>query len=643
MRRAARVASAFLLAASSLAAQSPRRADAYDAIRLRRFQDLAWSPDGARVAFVVVSADSARRRWLGDVWIADRTGARPIVTSRAHDRAPRWSLDGRSIAFLSDADSGVTQIWTVPADGGAPTRATRAPESIGAFDWTSDGLGFVFTAERGAPDDTLHVERPAGDPIVSGASERVSHLWRADVTTGALREIAHVTGSLSAPRSRPRSGDVLVERRPTARENESDLSDLLLVRADGSVLELTADNPGTDADAMWDPTGSRIVYLSNAPNDNILNVAVRTPGGAAQPIASLSGFDPVAPQFLSASSPRGAMPAVGAIIGRGLASRFWQASGDSSRALTGDSIVVLAAAWSVAGGHLATVESSRGKPAEVVIRWSGGAPTAATSLNSVPFALGETRPFSWRSRDGLELQGVLVLPPGYRGGKIPTLVRVHGGPYGRYDLGFDAFAQFVAGKGYALFEPNYRGSEGRGEEFSRLIRGDYGGRNHEDILDGVDALVAAGIADSARLGIFGWSFGGYSTNWMVTQTNRFDAGVAGAGMSNMLSHYGTSDIQRYREYMSHGAPWDSSAAAYLWKRSPLRAANQVRTPLLLLHGESDRRVATSQSEEMLTALRRLGATVELVRYPREPHSFREPLHQVDRDRRIVEWFDRWVK
>ncbi|MFN2398623.1 MAG: prolyl oligopeptidase family serine peptidase [Gemmatimonadaceae bacterium] len=634
--------------AGAAAQTSPRVAIPEDAIAYRRIQDLAWSADGNILSFTVVAADTARKRWLGDIWVADEKGPRSLVSTTAHERGARWSPDGKWIAYLADSDS-ASQLWIVPHTGGAARRLTSAPDGVAEFDWMSDGRAIAFTSERaGADGDTLHAKAPAGDPVVVGAGERYAHLWVVDLGTGRVTERAHIAGALSLPRVRPGTGDVLVERRPTGRANDADISDLLLVSSDGVVVELTSSNPGSDWSASWSPDGAAFIYLTNAPNSNATNVAVHTmASGTARIVRALSGYDASGPELIVQSASRAARRAsytVSAVVGRGVSSRVWSASlgGDSGTAWTPDTVVVEEAAWSPGMRVLATVESSPVSPRELFFRTGNTGRRRVTALNDVQYAIGPTRVVRWKGADGLELEGVLIVPT-RAVGVLPTLVRVHGGPYGKYDLSFDPFAQMIVGRGYALFEPNYRGSEGYGEEFSQLVRGDYGGKNHSDIMAGVDSLIARGIADPDRLGIFGWSYGGFSTSWALTQTNRFGAGVAGAGMSNMLSHYGTSDIQRYREYMSYGSPWDTAAARYLWERSPIRNTHAVKAPLLLLHGESDRRVAISQSEEFFTALRRLGAPVEFVRYPREPHSFREPLHQVDRDRRIANWFDGHLK
>ncbi len=645
--------------AAAAGARAPR---ADDLLGFRRIDDLAWSPDGSRLLFTVTHADTARRRWLSDVWMWDGRATHEVVATAAHEYRGRWSPDGRLIAFLMEKDS-QPQIFTVSARGSDPIQLTRAPRGVEDFDWMPDGLSLAFTAVAALPDDSTHRPADRRDPVVSRAGDRWAHLWRVDVRTLGVTELAHVAGALSRPRARPGGsghapGDVLVEWRPTGRADDLDLSDLLLVHAGGRIDTLTLGNPGSDWDAAWSGDGASIVYLANLANANANTVARLTISGAAAAgriprlYDALSGYDAAAPAMHGGE--------VSAIVGRGLSARVWRVAGDgvsggtfdgrASKAEPGtpDSTVVTAAEWTADGKLLATVRSSSGLPVELYVSDGRGPGTPVTHLNAVPYPLASTRVVRWHASDGLALEGMLVLPPGYTGGApLPTLVRVHGGPYGKYDWSFDPLAQLLAGHGFAVFEPNFRGSEGSGEQFSLLIRGDYGGKNHTDILSGLDSLIAAGVADSGRLGIFGWSFGGFSTNWMVTQTGRFKAAVAGAGMTDMLSHYGTSDIQRYREFMSYGAPWDSAAARYLWERSPLRLAPRVTTPLLMLHGESDRRVAISQSEEFFTALRRLrdrgGPAVELVRYPREPHTFREPLHQVDRDRRILEWFERYVR
>ena len=261
-------------------------------------------------------------------------------------------------------------------------------------------------------------------------------------------------------------------------------------------------------------------------------------------------------------------------------------------------------------------------------------------------ALGESEVVSWKSSDGQEVEGVLLKPVGYRQGqRYPLLVDIHGGPTGAHNAGFKANwgspGQFWAGQGWAVLYPNPRGSTGYGEKFMRGNLPDWGGGDYRDIMAGVDAMVARGIADGDKLAVTGWSYGGYMTSWVVTQTNRFKAAMEGAGLTDLVSMYGTTDIPGYIASFFHGTPTKETLELYR-QRSAITFVDNVTTPLLILHGGNDQRVPIGQPMEYFRALKDRGKTVELVFYPREGHGLSEYYHQIDKVRREFEWINRYT-
>ena len=260
------------------------------------------------------------------------------------------------------------------------------------------------------------------------------------------------------------------------------------------------------------------------------------------------------------------------------------------------------------------------------------------------FALSVSEVVRWKAPDGREIEGLLHRPEGSTGKKLPLIVHVHGGPSGAYTLAFPAsmnnYHHILTGRGYAVLQPNFRGSTGYGDAFQRLNVGDWGKGDFQDILSGVDSLVAKGIADPDRMALHGWSYGGYMCAWSITQTTRFKAASCGAALTNLFSMYGTNDIPSTLDDYFGGPPYGNNTELY-WRASAMAWVNKVKTPTLILHGQADDRVPPSQGQELYLGLKKLGVPTEFVTYPREPHGFREPNHQIDKIERELAWFEKW--
>ena len=262
--------------------------------------------------------------------------------------------------------------------------------------------------------------------------------------------------------------------------------------------------------------------------------------------------------------------------------------------------------------------------------------------NVKEYSIAETEVIKWKGADGLEIEGILVKPVGFeRGKRYPTILQIHGGPYGRFSYGFNSRAQILANNGYAVLMPNPRGSTGYGHKFTTANLKDWGGKDYQDIMAGVDEVIRLGIADQNRLGVMGGSYGGFMTFWVITQTDRFKAAIGHAGISDWYSFHGQSDVPGLMEYGFGGMPW--TARETYTKYSPMSHVDRVKTPIMITHGEQDRRVPIAQAEQYYRALRKRGVEVVFVRYPREGHGIAEPNHQIDLVNRQLEWFDRHVK
>jgi len=258
------------------------------------------------------------------------------------------------------------------------------------------------------------------------------------------------------------------------------------------------------------------------------------------------------------------------------------------------------------------------------------------------YALGDTEIVKWKSKDGTDVEGLLTKPAGYEAGKkVPFLLNPHGGPTGASLSNFSGTVQVLAANGFAVLQPNFRGSTGKGLAFAQANKNTWGKGDYEDCMTGVDAMIRSGIADPDRLGAFGWSYGGYMTFWILTQTDRFKAVSPGAGLTNIYSMYSQTDIHRYLNWFySDKAPWE--AQDLYWDRSPMKYVGNVKTPTMIMHGQVDTRVPIAQAQEFYQALVERKVPVEFVVYPRENHGFTEPRHNLDRVRRYVRFFAKYL-
>jgi dipeptidyl aminopeptidase/acylaminoacyl peptidase len=259
------------------------------------------------------------------------------------------------------------------------------------------------------------------------------------------------------------------------------------------------------------------------------------------------------------------------------------------------------------------------------------------------FTLGTPEVYKFKSFDGVEIEAALLKPAGYDGKRLlPLIVLVHGGPTGNWGDSIETWGQLLAARGYAVFYPNIRGSSGYGQKFIEMNRGDWGGADFKDVMAGVDDLIAKKIADPDKLAIGGWSYGGYMSEWAITQTTRFKAAVSGAGLSNLISEYGTERGPSYDEWF-YGVPYEPDKLVSFLNSSPFVHLKNAKTPTLILQGDSDPVDPLGQSQELYRGLKHYGVETEMVEYPREPHGFHEEKHLLDRLQRILAWYDKHLK
>jgi dipeptidyl aminopeptidase/acylaminoacyl peptidase len=614
-------------------------------VSLHAPSDVRLSPDGSRAAWVVAPYARAGEHAESAIWVGWTDAREPARrwTYGGADRYPRWSPDGRRLAFLSDrAKRGTPGIHVIPADGGEAAPLAVRERAVSGFAWSPDGARIAFTAPAEPDDEDRRKERDRDDAVVNGRAAPPDRLHLVDVASGDVTTLDTGDGHVASLAWSPDGGRLAFTTSPTPALDD-DRRGALHVIAAGGGAERTVCRARLK-DLHWSADGARLVFV--APHGLTAHSAATVwsvdPRGGEPAIIGPGADDRCCALMVGRPSAGG----VPVMILEGLATRVeWRDPVHGSAAPLYPARGVLWACDVVAtadGPRIAVVEATPDRPPEV---WAGPpAVLRRLSDHHAPVAgisLGRREAFRFTAADGLELDGVLVRPESAAGRPLPTVVLPHGGPYSFSPvaalLGIEAI---LVAAGLAVLMPNYRGGAGRGRAFAELAYGDVGGAEFGDVMAAVDAAVARGIADPDRLGIGGTSQGGFLTAWAVTQTDRFKAGVMIAGVSDWGLMTMSSDVPDFEAALAGGPPWEGPRLLRTDERSPVRHARRVRTPLLILHGEQDRRVPVANAIGFERALRDVGAEVELVVYPREGHGIQERAHRLDLMPRVRDWFVR---
>ncbi len=626
------------------------------------------SPDGQRVAFTTQRSDFAKDRAEMALWRIDLTpGGRKIAAARlttapANYWSPRWSPDGRYLAFLSDRQPAATgQLFLLDQLGGEPRVVTdpgRFSQGIIGFDWVPDGSLVVAAAgtSRGTSDS-------AGKGFYGDATryrESTPHttFFRIDPTrqNPACDSLLTVPYTIEAFRLSPDGRLIGFGSGPPAGFGDnSGRYEIFVVARDGrSPPRQLTRNQVVEFGPTWSRDGSSL-YVSGGVGEDAGPRGQETQGRIYRIGVTDARVERVGPSFggslsETAALPDGSLLTVGTLSTSSYVYRLDPATGGLRR-LTSAKGSVRAISASRDGKRLSFVFS--GPKAFPELFLAGGVEDIATASQVTEFnAALSARPapavetVRWPDAEGDTVEGVLYWPTARRGMKnLPLVVRIHGGPSAT-DLeelagGWFGPPALLASRGYLVLEPNYRGSIGRGDEYMRKIAGFACSRPVKDILSGVDYLVGKGWADSTRLGVMGYSYGGVLTDCLLGRTTRFRAAASGAGVWNYTSRFGTSDNWMTYDYLYRGkAPWEDLQG--IWGESAIGRAGSIRTPTLVLHGGADHRVPTSQSYELYRALLRLGVPSELVILPGEDHGFTKPSHMLTGLKAGLDWIDHYL-
>ena len=632
-----------------------------DVLSMRRAKTVTFSPDGKHVVAVIEepnTATSSRGPMNNELWLlsVDGESSKRLTDYPGPDSEPRWSPKGRYLAFLSDRSGQGNQIHLLEWSTNKVTLLTRHPTSLSSFTWSPTGDEIAYLAPLPVSEEENSRGQLGWDAIEVPLSGRdrtspPQRIWIVELASQKAREINVGAWHISSLQWSHR-GEFLIVGVPEPNPDLQNLKpQLMTMSVTGGQPEPYCQVPGHISRATWSPNGRSVAFLGvsgEGPDafPGILYIC-SSQGERPRPLNLRAPFTiqsyqwmPDGESLLIAVSHR-VYQYLGRIsVGGGEIQRLTP-SGFNLPTRTDVSI-------SGNGEMLSCLLTSGNHPADVWVGPVTGRLRQLTRLNPrlEERSYGATEEFKWQARDGLEITGLLIRPVGYEEGRrYPLVVQIHGSQImdiDEFQASWMNWGQILASRGFAVLLPNYRGSLGRSAQFARANHGDLGGRDLEDILDGVDVLVAHGLADPERLGIGGVSYGGFLTAWAITQTQRFKAAVMGLGISNWVSMAGLTPGPKSMLSIYWGGHFPYQRDSLLWRRSPIASVGKVNTPTLIFAGENDPFVPVSQSREFFRGLRYFGVPSQMVVYPREGHSIRERNHLKDLFERIVSWYERYL-
>ncbi len=671
-----------LLSLPLLLAQSSQRVIKIDDLHaFRDVRDLQISPDGKWVAYTVSTTDTAGDKSDTDVWMASWDGAQQLRMTSSPDaeNAPRWSPDGRFLAFLSGRTGGKargTQVWLLDRNGGEAQQFTDVKGRLSSYDWSPDGKKLLLTVadrEPGEPDDPATPggggrgagagpNAPAPKPIVIDRykfkqdvvgylTQKPSRLQLYDIDTKKAETLTPETLEIGPPSWSPDGKSIaFMGREGKDAERYNTWNVYVMEARAGATPRLLTKYDGIKSSAGrgrpdWSPDGARLTYTQssgakqNAYNMNRLAV-VAVSGGDPKIYAEKLDRSVAAPRFsrdgksilFLVSDDRWEYPAIVPANG-----------GDVERLMKGPGVI--STLEQSKDGKFAVLAGSDTTHPEIHAVENGKL-RALTHHNDELMAqlkLGATEEFSCKAKDGNEVHGLITKPPDYQPGKkYPTLLRIHGGPNGQDAHSFNLERQIFAANGYVVVNVNYRGSSGRGEKYQTAISADWGNLEVVDLQAAVDHVIAIGLADPDKLGVGGWSYGGILTDAIIAKDQRFKAATSGAGTAFPLGLYGVDQyVIQYDEEI--GPPWKVGLEPWAKISYAFLHADKIKTPTLFLGGEKDFNVPLVGGENMYQALASLGVPTQLIVYPNSFHGITRPSYQKDRMERYLAWYAKYLK
>lgn len=608
------------------------------------------SPDGEQILYTVTENDWESNGRLTHIWRVDIDGENNAQMTRGEKScgSPRWSPCGKLIAFTTGR-SDKNQIWLMRNDGGEAWKLTDHATSVRSFAWPAGSKTIYFLAPEDQTEEDKAREKDKNKVIIVDKNLKNVHLWAFDMESKEERRLTEGEFSIRSFAVSPNNTKVAFIAAPTPKVDDNLKIEIYLLTLEDSKVKRLTENQITEGGLRWRPDGNAVSFVSDS-SENLETYYQRSifllPLDGGSPSDLLPGFEEevyghewLSDEKILFHANTGVNVHIFALM---------VGSSEVKKLTDGDKLVLLAH-FRKEKGLVAAMITNPYRPSDVYV-----AEIESLDFRKITdanpqisqFNLAQYKTIHWTASDGREVEGILILPPDYEEGKpYPMITQLHGGPESSYKNSFSTawstYPNILAGRGYVLFQPNYRGSTGYGDDVMRAIIGRYFEDDIDDIITGIDYLIEQGIADPDKLGCHGWSAGGHLTNWLVTHySDRFKAAGSGAGMSNWVSMYAQTDMHYIREIWHTGPPYER--AELFAAKSPINFIRDAHTPTIIFCGANDNRVPAPQSWEMYIGLQRYGVTSEFRLYPGEPHGLRKLSHQKDKVTAELAWFDKYI-
>ncbi len=632
------------------------------------------SPDGKHIAYVVRTPlmEGEKSEYNDQIWVAATDGSFDIQYTRGEksSTAPQFSPDGKKLAFLSNREDDKNQVFVMRMMGGEPEKVTDSKTGVTSFKWSPDGTRIAFLMTDPDTKEEEKMKKEKTDVILVDKNYKYDHLYTTRISKDSngdrkSKQLTSGTYHVNGFDWSPDGSTIVFSFAPNPKINDAGLeSDISIIPSDSGKITPIVKQLGVDVNPLYSPDGKWIAFESTGGKPERVGMSdvykVSSTGG---PLTELQKT-PDRNANLVAWAQDGSHLFISENY-KTSRTLFALPSSSSNKTLKGDymaysesklpiltSLKGTSGSFSVSkfGNKMSYTFEDVNTPEEVYtagLKGENNKKVSSVNKDFNPPALGKTELISWKSKDGLLIEGLLTYPVSFeKGKKYPIVLQVHGGPAGVFSQTYTGapsiyMTQFFAQNGFIVLRPNPRGSSGYGKDFRYANIRDWGFGDYQDLMTGVDHVLAMGIADYNKQFVMGWSYGGYMTSWVVTQTDRFKAASMGAGLPNLVSMVTTTDIPDYIVVHAGGKEFWEDYEEYE-KHSAIYQIKNVKTPTQVIHGANDLRVPFTQGQEFYTALKRMGVDTEMVVYPRTPHGPREPKLLMDVSPRILSWFEKYL-